>query len=140
MKKPNKIPKAGSKSEAELALHLRANKLPHGLREYRFDDVRKWRFDFAWPEIRFAVEVEGLTGGAGGRHQRIAGFNADLEKYEHAMLKGWTVYRCSQAMISSGRAIHVIAHMLQALRNTNENTGSDEAKRKDALTAYSGVG
>ena len=124
MKKPT-IPRARSKGEATLALHIRANKLPHGLQEYRLDPRRKWRFDFAWPDVMFAVEVEGLTGGAGGRHQRIAGFNADLEKYEAAMLQGWDVYRCSQAMIDSGSAVAVVSFMLT--RNTNRNTGLIES-------------
>ena len=65
--------------------------LPH--REFRFAPVRRWRFDFAWPDIMLAVEIEGITGGKGGRHQRVRGFLSDAEKYEQAMLLGWTVYR-----------------------------------------------
>ena len=30
---------------------------------------------------------------AGGRHQRLAGFLKDAEKYEAAMCLGWRVYR-----------------------------------------------
>jgi hypothetical protein len=35
--------------------------------------LKDWRFDFAWPDQMFAVEVEGITP-AGGRHQRIKGY------------------------------------------------------------------
>ena len=61
-------------------------------REFRFSPPRRWRFDFAWPDHRVAVEIEGVTRD-GSRHQRIAGFLKDAEKYEAAQLAGWTVYR-----------------------------------------------
>lgn len=64
-------------------------------REYLFARVlgRKWRFDFAWPERLVAVELEGLTHGEGGRHQRVAGFAVDCEKYNSAVMLGWRVLR-----------------------------------------------
>jgi very-short-patch-repair endonuclease len=61
--------------------------------EYRFDDERRWRFDFAWPEKRVALEVEGGAW-VGGRHNRAAGFQADAEKYNAAAAAGWRVFRC----------------------------------------------
>lgn len=58
------------------------------VREHRFHDTRRWRFDFAFPEARVAVEIEGR-----GRHQTFAGFRADTEKYNTALLLGWRVLR-----------------------------------------------
>jgi len=58
------------------------------VREYRFHPTRKWRFDFASPLLKVAVEIEGR-----GRHQSIAGFRADCEKYNTATSMGWRVYR-----------------------------------------------
>jgi len=110
-----KIPKPKSEAEELLALHLRMLHLPPPVREHKFHKTRRWRFDFAWPELKLACEVEGLTAGQGGRHQRIAGFNADLEKYEAAMLDGWIVYRASQTMVKSGRAASVCEAMLTKL-------------------------
>lgn len=66
------------------------------VREYRFAKTlgRNWRFDFAWPEQMVAVELEGLTfEGAGGRHQRAAGFSGDCEKYNCGVMLGWAVLR-----------------------------------------------
>lgn len=56
--------------------------------EHRFHPTRRWRFDFAWPACKVAVELEGR-----GRHQTVAGVRADCEKYNTAALMGWTVLR-----------------------------------------------
>jgi len=106
------IPKPASEAEATFMLHMRLEKLPLPTPEHRFSPPRKWRFDFAWPDRMFAVEVEGVTRD-GGRHQRIDGFQKDLEKYEAALLLGWTVYRCSPAMVKSGRAAEVVKMILE---------------------------
>lgn len=57
-------------------------------REFKFHPTRGWRFDFAWPGPRLALEVEGV-----GRHQTNDGFRKDSEKYNTANLYGWTVFR-----------------------------------------------
>jgi very-short-patch-repair endonuclease len=102
-----------SDAEELLAVHLRGIKAPTPEREHRFHPIRKWRFDFAWPAHKFAVEVEG-GGWTNGRHTRGSGFESDLEKYQAAMLLGWTVYRCSPGMVKSGDAVGVIERMLQS--------------------------
>src|SRR5690606_6883288 len=48
---------------------------------------RNWRLDFAWPEHRVAVEVEGGTR-TGGRHVRPRGFEKDVEKYNELAQRG----------------------------------------------------
>ena len=60
--------------------------------EYVFHKTRKWRFDFAWPEHKVALEVEGGAF-AYGRHTRPSGFKKDMEKYNQACLYGWRVFR-----------------------------------------------
>ena len=60
--------------------------------EYRFDTVRKWRFDYAWPSQRVAVEIDGGQWAPnGGRHSR----DSDREKLNHAAAQGWRVLRFS---------------------------------------------
>jgi very-short-patch-repair endonuclease len=61
-------------------------------REYRFHHERRWRADFAQMEARVLIEIEGGIW-VNGRHNRAAGFNADLEKYLEASLAGWRVFR-----------------------------------------------
>ena len=66
--------------------------LPNPEREYRFNQERKWRIDFAYPSIKLAIEIEG---GAytGGRHTRPLGFLKDMEKYNSLSEAGWTLLR-----------------------------------------------
>ena len=62
--------------------------------EHRFHATRKWRFDYAVPSLRIALEVEGGVW-TGGRHTSGAGFLRDIEKYNEAALNGWLVLRCT---------------------------------------------
>ena len=89
--------------------------VPRPVREYRFDQDRKWRFDFAWPSAMVAVEIEGVTH-AGGRHQRVAGFIADAEKYEAAMLQGWRVYRVPGQWVQKGRRLILRPEVMRTIR------------------------
>ena len=61
-------------------------------REFRFHPVRRWRADFAHLPSRTLIEIEGGIY-VNGRHNRAAGFAADLEKYLEASLDGWRVMR-----------------------------------------------
>lgn len=67
--------------------------------EYRFDEKRKWRFDWAYPAVKIAVEYEGIftkdkskTG-----HTSITGVMQDVEKYNAAMVLGWKIVRVTAA-------------------------------------------
>ena len=71
---------------------------PEPVPELRFHPTRRWRFDFAWPESRIAVECEGGVW-TRGRHTRGAGFIADCEKYNAAAALGWCVFRCTSDML-----------------------------------------
>lgn len=62
--------------------------------EYRFAPPRKWRFDFAWPVMRVAVELEGGVW-THGRHARPMGMIQDMDKYNAAASLGWLVLRFS---------------------------------------------
>ncbi len=95
-----------------LAWHIKTWGLPEPEREYRFDGARRWRLDFAWLAFIVCVEVEGLTR-AGGRHQRIEGFEADLEKYNAAQLAGWTLLRFGGRAIRSAFAVRAIQAALE---------------------------
>jgi very-short-patch-repair endonuclease len=80
--------------------------------EFRFHPVRKWRFDFAWPALRVALEIEGGVY-AKGRHTRGKGFEADIEKYNTAALLGWTVIRATTGQLQAGKAFQWIEEAMQ---------------------------
>lgn len=81
------------------------------VREYIFHDTRKWRFDFAFPERMIAVEIEGATW-VNGRHNRGAGMEEDMVKYNEAARLGWKLFRFSTGMVKKGKAIAFIATFL----------------------------
>ena len=62
------------------------------IKEYKFHPERRWRFDYAIPEHKIALEVEGGVW-TQGRHTRPQGFLGDVEKYNTATLMGWRVFR-----------------------------------------------
>ena len=89
-----------SKSRLERAFetHLKTigADLPKGKREYRFHKTRKWRFDWAWPDSKLAVEIDGGQWMRnGGRHAR----DSDREKMNEAACYGWRVLRFSGSML-----------------------------------------
>lgn len=62
------------------------------VQEHRFHPERKWRFDFALPENKVAIEYEGLFSEKSG-HTTIGGYTKDVEKYNEAQALGWRVIR-----------------------------------------------
>ena len=78
-----------------------ANNYLDPVEEYNFDKElgRKHRFDFAFPEKKVAVEIEGNAWHVkgGGKHMQ----DRDLEKYNIAAVLGWRVLRFSPAMLEN---------------------------------------
>lgn len=87
--------------------------LPAPTPEHRFHDQRKWRFDFAWPQHKIAIEVEGGIW-TGGRHITQKGFIGDMEKYTEAAIAGWCVIRISPCALMTLHAIGLVKRALQA--------------------------
>lgn len=66
--------------------------LPPPTAELRFEPLRRWRFDYAWPDSKIALEIEGGVW-SGGRHTTGKGFVGDMAKYNRAACLGWRVLR-----------------------------------------------
>lgn len=110
----------GQKSELERELSNQLHLLerqhlswPPHCREYRFHKTRRWRFDFAWPDRKLAVEIQGGIF-VGGAHTRGAGFRADREKINAAILDGWRVLEFTDREVTNGEALCVIETALKA--------------------------
>jgi hypothetical protein len=95
--------------------------------EYQFLQKRKFRFDFAWPNIKVAVEVEGGTW-SGGRHVTGPGFETDCVKYNLAACNGWRVLRVTNKMIESEEliALKYIIRVLEVNDDQSEYDGSSQ--------------
>jgi len=105
--KPRRLGRVGSVGEHLLEVLLMADRISGWEREYKFHPTRKWRFDFAWPLEKFAVEIEGGVW-SGGRHTRGKGFIEDCIKYNEAVMLGWRVIRVTTEMVENGEAMAYI--------------------------------
>jgi len=93
--------------EAEFAYIARVMDLPPYERQHRFARERvgrQWRLDFAWPDAKVAVEIDGgLWPKKGenkpGRHLRPKGFQEDCVKLNTAAWMGWLVFRLTPEML-----------------------------------------
>ena len=102
-------------------LICRADGLPMPMAEFRFAPPRRWRFDWCWPMVTdldrgpiagVALEIEGgIFMNGGSRHTRGKGYLNDIEKYNHATLLGWAVFRCTPQTVHIG-----MRYVAQALR------------------------
>lgn len=90
----------------------RAHGLPLPVREYRFDPVRRWRFDYAWPDRLVALEQEGGVW-TQGRHVRPLGVLKDIEKYNAATLAGWSVFRATPQQIRDATIVPILQQVLR---------------------------
>lgn len=117
-KKRDRVP-AGhrvlSEHEEAFAVQIRADRLPTSVREWKFCE-RQWRFDFAWPAEKVAVEIEGGIW-TRGRHSRGKGMESDMRKYNRAASLGWIVLRGSGAMVQSGELLAAAKAVLQQRTN-----------------------
>ena len=112
-----KKPKRSKRKEAaeEFAFQLRCHRFTGWVREHRFakeEYGRLWRFDFAHPLLKVAVEIDGLRveriGNrtiCTGRHSTVDGYREDCLKLATAWVLGWQVPRFVQDQVFSGAAI-----------------------------------
>lgn len=69
-------------------------------REFQFHPGRKYRFDWAFLEIKVAIEYEGIHSAKSG-HTTVDGYNKDTEKYNYAVEFGWEVLRYTASTINN---------------------------------------
>jgi very-short-patch-repair endonuclease len=79
---------------------------PKPEREYKFSSTRRWLADFAWPEHKLIVEIEGGTHQQ-GRHNRHQGYRNDCEKYNAATIEGWRILRYTSDMVTDDPLVAV---------------------------------
>lgn len=116
------LPGGDSVPAETMAWHIRnwrpknrgGDPLPAPTREHHFaEDInRHHRFDFAWPEVMVALEVDGGSW-SNGRHVRGGGFEKDCEKSCLAAIRLWRVLHVTTEQVESGQAVAWLAEALQ---------------------------
>jgi len=104
---------------AEVVTSRGRETLPAGyIQEYRFHPKRLWRFDFAWPEWKIYLEIEGGVY-TKGRHLRPKGFLSDMEKYNAATILGWRMLRATPKDLRTGKAAALVRRAMSQLGKAN---------------------
>lgn len=112
--------RGGSRLEAELAGHLTVMGL-NPFEQFKFHPERKWRLDFAWPDVLVGVELDGgifaaENGGTAGKHARGAGRCADMEKRNAAAELGWLILNYGPPHVREGTAALQIERLIRSRR------------------------
>lgn len=86
---------------------------PAPVREVLFAHPRRWRFDFAYPELMIAVEYQGGNYNGKGAHNSITGLQRDYEKFTEAALRGWTLILIDAKSVTTGQAVQWLERALE---------------------------
>jgi very-short-patch-repair endonuclease len=89
--------------------------------EHRFHPTRKWRFDFARPDIRLAIEIDGGIW-TGGRHSGGQGQLDDFEKGNEAVALGWQILHFDPKQAKNGEAYRFVHYLHHRTATTNEKS------------------
>jgi hypothetical protein len=85
---------------------LSAHGFPAPEREYFAIPGRDFRWDYAWPQLRVLVEIQGA------QHRIKKMFKADIEKRALAMLAGWRCLELDRHSISTERSVEWLSALL----------------------------
>jgi len=132
MTSPKAKSKAKSKEQARKLTELvegYLTKLPKYEKEIMFHPVRKWRFDYAWTDIKIALEIHGGVF-TNGRHTRGKGFTEDKVKMNTAQLLGWIVIEATTAHVKNGQMLTWITEAIE-LRANNKNAPNKTFGKND---------
>jgi very-short-patch-repair endonuclease len=91
---------------------LRLSNLPEPVAELRFHPTRKWRLDYAWPDAKLGLEVEGGVW-SGGKHGRGSGIVKDMEKANALACLGWRLLRVTPSALPTLETAHLVRAALE---------------------------
>lgn len=86
---------------------------PTPVAQYQFHPQRLWRFDFAWPDKKLALEIQGQGPG----HTSFVSRTNDADKANAALLLGWRLVYFTGAHLTTAR-IHDSCNLLRQLLGT----------------------
>lgn len=114
--------------EKAMQTQIRALGLPEPVSEYRmFAEIagtgkglrarlkekgfKDYRFDFAWPQFRLALEINGSIWTKGG-HSSGRGLIRDYDKINQAQMQKWDVLIFTTEQVMNGEAIVTLKNMI----------------------------
>ena len=95
------------------------------IKEHKFHPVRKWRFDYAIPTAKIAIEVEGGVW-TGGRHTSPKGFLNDIEKYNTATIMGWRLLRTTPDRLCSNETLQMVRDIIAGDQSGQQSTNCNQ--------------
>jgi very-short-patch-repair endonuclease len=87
---------------------ISVHQLPEPVREYTFYG---YRYDFAWPQLKIAVEIDGGTF-SGGNHVRGVGYSRDCRKNNLAQSEGWIVLRADRTILFEKEFVQIVKKII----------------------------
>jgi len=106
-KPPRPTPTGPSQIHIRMRQQIQTAGLPEPIEEYYHIKGRDMRLDFAWPDRKIGLEVQGMA-------HRIKGkFHADIEKRALGMLLGWRVLEVSGAAVRDERGIEWLKQLMK---------------------------
>ncbi len=95
------------------------------IKEHKFHPVRRWRFDYAIPTAKIAIEVEGGVW-TGGRHTSPKGFLNDMEKYNTATIMGWRLLRTTPDRLCSNETLQMVRDIIAGDQSGQQSTNCNQ--------------
>jgi len=89
------------------------------LKEYKFMYSRGWKFDYAFPQLKIAIEYDGIVykpSQQRGGHQTPKGIINDQEKRNEAQVRGWIVLLANQTSIDNRTFIDQLERAIKVRR------------------------
>ena len=85
---------------------------------------QKWEIDFAFPQIKIAIELNGYGQG----HISYLGMNRDYKKHNDLLLAGWSLLYFMSTDIKTTAPIITIKKLME-LKNVRSHNITQETKR-----------
>lgn len=101
---------------------LKRGKVALPVPEYRFHPVRKWRLDYAWPDQRLGLEVQGGLFIKGG-HSTGAGIAKDHDKYNAMAVMGWRLLQVQPKYLETPGTVALIRDALASAQALTTKEG-----------------
>ncbi|MBL8474408.1 MAG: DUF559 domain-containing protein [Rhodocyclaceae bacterium] len=103
---PKTTVRQDTRSEAEFHRRLVALGVPEWERNHRIDRSRRYEADFAWPDRKIAVEIDGQA------HCIRTNMARDRRKDQWVRSIGWVLLRYCPEQVADGTAAAEVAELL----------------------------